>query len=86
MPNLKGSEGFIAIFLLVMVLIGAATGAAIGAALAGSVHLRWLVLLAALSSVIVLGVVRGGFGNSFPKLFLVPRGSPIPLEVWIGAV
>jgi hypothetical protein len=36
----EGSQGFIAIFLLLMVLIGAVTGAAIGAALAGTIHLR----------------------------------------------
>jgi hypothetical protein len=86
MPNTEGSQGFIAIFLLVMVLIGAATGAAIGAALAGSVHLRWLALLAALSAIIVTGAARSGFGKAFPKLFLASRGSSIPLVVWISGI
>jgi hypothetical protein len=86
MSHAEGSEGFIAIFLLVMVLIGAATGAAIGAVLAGTLHLRWLALLSALSTIIVLGVVRGGFGKSFPKLFLAPRGSAVPSAVWISGL
>jgi hypothetical protein len=86
MPNTEGSQGFIAIFLLIMVLIGAAAGATIGAALGGLVHLRWLAVLAALSAIIVLGIVRGGLGKFFPNLFLPPRGSSIPLVVWIGAI
>jgi hypothetical protein len=43
-------------------------------------------VLAALSAIIVLGVVRRGCGKLFPKLFLTPRGSSIPLVVWISAV
>src|SRR4051794_17247444 len=85
MSNVEDSQGFIAIFLLVMVLFGAATGAAIGAVLAGTVHLRWLAILSALSAIFVLGVIRAGFGRSFPKLFLAPHGSSIPSAVWVSA-
>ena len=86
MPNTRGSQGFVAIFLLVMVLIGAVTGAIIGAASAGAVHLRWSALLAVLSAIIVIGIARSSFGKSFPKLFLAPRSRSIPLAVWISAV
>jgi hypothetical protein len=86
MASSEDSQGFVAIFLLIAALIGAATGSAIGAALAGSVSLRLLAIVAAISAIIVLGVVRSGLGKSFPTLLLARRGFSVPLVVWISAL
>ena len=70
------------IFLLIAALIGAATGAAIGAALAGSVSLRLLAIVAAVSAIFVLGIVRSGLGKSFPTMLLARRERSTPPVVW----
>jgi hypothetical protein len=80
-----GSQGFVAIFLLMVTLLGALTGAGVGYGLDGVLHgRRLLALLAAFSAVAVVSVLRVVLGRSSPLLFLAPPGAKIPLQVWLS--